>query len=147
MLKAAGFMIVVVTNQPDIGNGIVELAEVEAMHDRLRAKLPIDHIMMCPHGQAEGCACRKPKPGMLFEAAARWGISLKDSVMIGDRWSDVVAGRGGECYTIFIDRRYKETPQIHADAVSKNLAHAVRHLLTIHDKSKFDARSKGASVS
>lgn len=134
-LKRAGFLLVVVTNQPDIGNGLVERSVVESMHAKLRDKLPVDDIITCPHAQTEGCECRKPQPGMLMEAARKWKISLHESFMIGDRWSDVVAGRGAGCYTIFINRRYKETPKIQADAVAKSLMHAAQHVLEVVRKS------------
>lgn len=130
-LKQAGFLLVVVTNQPDIGNGKVSPDVVESMHRRLREKLPVDDIRMCPHRQTDGCDCRKPRPGMLLSAAKEWNISLRDSFMIGDRWSDVVAGRGAGCYTLFLDRHYEETPQIQADAVSVSLAHAVQQVLAV----------------
>jgi D-glycero-D-manno-heptose 1,7-bisphosphate phosphatase len=76
-LKQAGLIVIVVTNQPDIGNGLVEAATVEAMHEKLRRRLPVDAIMTCPHRQNAGCACRKPKPGMLIEAAKKWHIDLE----------------------------------------------------------------------
>lgn len=130
-LKAAGYRLVVVTNQPDIGNGLVRSEIVEAMHRRLLDRAPIDDIRMCPHRQTDGCQCRKPRSGMLLEAAKALKISLPNSVMIGDRWSDVVAGKGVGCYTVFIDRHYRETPQIQADAVFASLTHAVQHVLAV----------------
>jgi D-glycero-D-manno-heptose 1,7-bisphosphate phosphatase len=128
ILRGAGYKIVIVTNQPDIGNGLVSLSTVEAMHQRLRRKLNPDWIEMCPHRQDEECACRKPKPGMLYAAAARLSLDLSTSVMIGDRWSDIVAGRGAGCYTILVDRGYKERLREVPNAVVKNLPAAVRFL-------------------
>ena len=124
ILKDSGFLLVVVTNQPDVGNGLVERAVVEAMHNRLRAALPIDDIRVCYHAQTDACACRKPKPGMLLEAAARFGINLANSVMIGDRWNDIVAGHGAGCYTILIDREYVESLPIAPDERVGSLAEA-----------------------
>lgn len=103
-LKAAGFALVVVTNQPDVGNGLVEQAVVEEMHRRLAAALPVDAVEACYHRQADGCDCRKPKPGMLRRAAERLGIECRRSVMIGDRGSDIAAGQALGCATILIDR-------------------------------------------
>jgi len=75
-LKRAGYLMIVVTNQPDIGNGLVDAAVVERMHAQLCAAMPIDAVYVCPHRQDEGCDCRKPKPGMLFSAKndgiSRW---------------------------------------------------------------------------
>ena len=82
-LKRAGFLLAVVTNQPDVGNGLMSRSEVEAMHEIMRRELPLDAIKVCFHGQAEGCDCRKPKPGMLLEAADELGINLKRSFKIG----------------------------------------------------------------
>ena len=107
-LKRAGFLLIVVTNQPDVGNGLVDRQVVEAMHERLRASLPLDFLKVCYHTQNEGCRCRKPLPGMLEEAAEEFGLDLGRCYMIGDRWSDVIAGSEAGCYTIFIDRQYSE---------------------------------------
>lgn len=102
-LKAAGYLLVVVTNQPDIGNGLVSANVVNEMHRLMAEALPIDHIEMCPHSQSEGCSCRKPKPGMLINAARLYGIDLAASIMVGDRFSDLEAGRAAGCRTIFMD--------------------------------------------
>jgi len=114
-LKAAGFLLVVVTNQPDVGNGLVERSLVEEMHRRLTAALPLDAVEACYHTQEDGCDCRKPRPGMLRRAAQRFGIDCSRSFMIGDRGSDVEAGRALTCTTILIDRGYRSggTPPDH----------------------------------
>lgn len=104
-LRRAGYLIVVVTNQPDIGNGIIARAEVEAMNRRLIARIAPDAVEMCPHAQDAGCICRKPLPGMLLRSAERLNIDLSRSVMIGDRGSDIVAGAAAGCYTVWIRRR------------------------------------------
>lgn len=130
-LKAAGYLLVVVTNQPDIGNALVDPATVAAMHDLLRKALPIDDIRCCPHTREDGCACRKPRPGMLLDAAAEWNIDLAASAMIGDRAGDMAAGRAAGCgLCIFIDRGYAETgPDIEADLIVRDLGDAVGWLL------------------
>jgi D-glycero-D-manno-heptose 1,7-bisphosphate phosphatase len=130
-LKRAGFVVIVVTNQPDIGNGLVDEAVVETMHQRLRKKLPVDDIKICPHRQDHGCNCRKPKPGMLLEAAQERRIDLSQSFMIGDRWSDVVAGQAVGCYTIFIDRGYGETRSVAPDGFARSLSSATRQILSL----------------
>ena len=89
-LKAAGYLLIVVTNQPDVGAGRQQREIVEAMHVKLRSLLPIDDVLVCYHPEGEGCGCRKPAPGMILRAAATWRIDLAASYMVGDRWRDVV---------------------------------------------------------
>lgn len=128
-LRAAGFRVLVVTNQPDIGNGLVDPAVVEAMHARLRARLAVDEVLVCPHSQDAGCACRKPKPGLLIQAAARWSVDLQRSYMIGDRASDVIAGQAAGCFTIYVRRGYAEKePQSYTERAN-SFAHAARIIL------------------
>jgi D-glycero-D-manno-heptose 1,7-bisphosphate phosphatase len=129
-LKEAGYLLIVATNQPDIGNGKVDPAIVAAMHERLRRLLPVDDIAMCPHRQDENCPCRKPKAGMLTAAAQRFHIDLSRSFMVGDRWSDVVAGRTAGCYTVFVNRGYREDMQIAPDATVSSLPAAARLILS-----------------
>lgn len=107
-LQLAGFIVIVVTNQPDIGNGLVDYAVVNAMNDLLRNRTHIDGIEMCPHRQDDGCLCRKPEPGMLLKAAIQHSIDLKQSYIVGDRATDIAAGEAAGCRTVFIDRRYRE---------------------------------------
>jgi D-glycero-D-manno-heptose 1,7-bisphosphate phosphatase len=128
-LKRAGFLLVVATNQPDIARRKIERAQVEAMNNHLRDELGLDDIAMCPHDDADGCACRKPKPGLLLDAAQRHGIDLARSVMVGDRWRDVEAGRGAGCRTVFIDYGYDETRPKRPDVVTTSLAAAVPDIL------------------
>jgi len=112
-LKAAGFLLVVVTNQPDVARGLTRREDVEAMHATLRAALPLDACFVCYHDNADGCDCRKPQPGMLFQAAAAHAIDLPASFMIGDRWRDIDAGAAAGCRTIRIDRGYDERAPEH----------------------------------
>ncbi len=128
-LKRAGFLLVVATNQPDIARGKIDRGQVEAMNDYLKSELGIDDIAMCPHDDADGCACRKPKPGLLLDAAQRHGIDLARSVMVGDRWRDVEAGRGAGCRTVFIDYGYDEQRPERPDVVTTSLAAAVPDIL------------------
>ncbi len=127
-LKAAGYAVVVVTNQPDVGNGLTERGEVEAMHRQLAA-LPIDRIEVCYHRQGDGCACRKPKPGMLLSATAALGLDLGRSTMVGDRNSDMAAGKAAGCGTVLIDRGYSDERPQNADHVVLTLAEAVDKIL------------------
>lgn len=105
-LKQAGFLLIVVSNQPDVGHGRIEQGVLAEMHRRLQARFPVDAVVACCHRQDEACQCRKPKPGMLLDSARAFGISLTGSFMVGDRASDVEAGRAAGCRTVFIDLDY-----------------------------------------
>jgi D-glycero-D-manno-heptose 1,7-bisphosphate phosphatase len=107
-LQKANFLIIVATNQPDVGNGYVAQSIVEAMHKRLKECVVLDAIKVCYHSQDFGCDCRKPKPGMLLDSAKEFGIDLAHSFMVGDRDSDVLAGSRAGCKTLFMDFGYAE---------------------------------------
>jgi D-glycero-D-manno-heptose 1,7-bisphosphate phosphatase len=111
-LKQAGFLLVVVTNQPDVGRGTQSRELVKAMHRKLRDAVPsLDAIEICYHAGAshgEPCDCRKPKPGMLFRATANHAIDLRRSFFIGDRWRDVDCAHAAGCRAVFIDHGYNE---------------------------------------
>ncbi|MGZ8403029.1 MAG: D-glycero-alpha-D-manno-heptose-1,7-bisphosphate 7-phosphatase [Rhodoplanes sp.] len=128
-LKAAGYMLIVVTNQPDIGKGVIPRPVVDKMHRRLVRELPVDLIKMCAHAQSAGCECRKPKPGMLLAAAAELDVDLTRSVMVGDRKSDVEAGRAAGCRTVFIDLDYTEPRPSNADVTVRSIAEAADAIL------------------
>ncbi len=110
-LKAAGFLLVVATNQPDVGRGTQSRESVEAMHAAMRAALPeIDRVEVSydPGGSGPAAPRRKPAPGMLLDAADALDIALSESFMVGDRWRDVDCGHAAGCRTVFLDRGYAE---------------------------------------
>ena len=107
-LHEAGWLLIVVTNQPDVARGTTTVADVEAINAHLRHCLPIDEFRTCYHDNLDGCNCRKPLPGALFAAADAHGIDLAMSYMVGDRWRDTEAGERAGCKTIFIDYGYSE---------------------------------------
>jgi D-glycero-D-manno-heptose 1,7-bisphosphate phosphatase len=107
-LRNAGYLVIVVTNQPDVRTGIQSKVIVEAMHSKLCVEGVCDDIKVCYHIDGDDCDCRKPKPGMLLRAASDWGIDLTLSFMVGDRWRDVEAGNSAGCFTFFIDYQYQE---------------------------------------
>jgi D-glycero-D-manno-heptose 1,7-bisphosphate phosphatase len=109
-LKAHGYSLVVVTNQPDVARGTASRELVDRIHERLKGELDLDAIFTCFHDDADECDCRKPKPGLLFRAAHDLAIDLSSSFMVGDRWRDVEAGRRAGCRTLFVDCSYRETP-------------------------------------
>jgi len=130
-LKAAGFLLVVATNQPDIGRGTLAKEIVEGIHAHMAARLPIDRVEVCYHsGKNDSeCDCRKPKPGMLLRAAHELNIDLSQSWMVGDRWRDVDCGHAAGCRTIFIDRGYAEELRQKPDFSTGNLAEAADIIL------------------
>lgn len=107
-LKNLGFLLLVVTNQPDVARGTQTLGAIQAMHDVMRQILPLDEFLICPHDDRDGCQCRKPAPGLLIEAQQRYGIDLSRSFLVGDRWRDIDAGRAAGCRTVYLDRNYRE---------------------------------------
>lgn len=108
-LRQGGFLLIVVTNQPDVGNGFVDRDVVETMNASLIKALPIDGVKVCYHAQSVGCACRKPKPGMILQAALEFEVDLSKSYMIGDRKGDVDAGHAAGCLTVFLDHGYRDS--------------------------------------
>jgi D-glycero-D-manno-heptose 1,7-bisphosphate phosphatase len=128
-LKNAGFLLVVVTNQPDVATGRTPRATMEAMHAEIRRLMPIDDFMVCIHTDADNCSCRKPKPGMLLDAAKKYGIDLGLSTIVGDRWRDVLAGQAVGCRTIFVDHGYAQDQPAVPDHTVKSLAEAAGFIL------------------
>jgi D-glycero-D-manno-heptose 1,7-bisphosphate phosphatase len=132
-LRNAGFELVVVTNQPDVARGTQTMEAVRRINDALLMTLPLDEVIVCPHDDADGCACRKPKPGMLVDAAQRRGIDLSASFMVGDRWRDVEAGVRAGCRTVFVDRGYDECP-VQPDATVSDLGEAAVWILETDER-------------
>jgi D-glycero-D-manno-heptose 1,7-bisphosphate phosphatase len=128
-LKQEGFLLIVVTNQPDVGAGRQERAVVEAMHARLMTELPLDAIKVCYHVDADGCACRKPRPGMLLEAIAEHRIDPALSALVGDRWRDIGAGQAAGCRSYFIDYGYREKRPEKPYVPVKSLLDAVTRII------------------
>jgi D-glycero-D-manno-heptose 1,7-bisphosphate phosphatase len=108
LLHNAGWLLIVVTNQPDVARGTTPRADVEAINQHLQQCLPIDEFRTCYHDSDDGCACRKPLPGALLASAKTFDIDLTVSYMVGDRWRDTEAGERAGCKTIFIDYGYAE---------------------------------------
>ena len=129
-LKSHGYKLLVVTNQPDIARGVTSRESVEAIHQKLSAALPVDEVFTCPHSDENDCDCRKPKPGLILEAARRHHIDLASSFMIGDRWRDVEAGQNAGVRTILIDDGYAEKqPARPPDAKVHSLREATEWIL------------------
>jgi D-glycero-D-manno-heptose 1,7-bisphosphate phosphatase len=130
-LHAAGFVLVVVTNQPDVARGIQTREGVEAIHERLRDELPMLEVLACYHDNEDDCACRKPRPGMVLEAARRWQLDLRQSFLVGDRWSDVLAGQAAGCRTVLVETPHSGRRRCEPDHCVRDLAGAVEWILTV----------------
>ena len=128
-LRRAGFLLIVATNQPDVVRGGASRYEVEAIHSRLRQTLPVDDIRVCYHDDPDGCACRKPSPGLLYAAAVEHDITLAGSYMVGDRWRDVEAGWRAGCTTILVHSDRDEPTTIEPDVRMGDLAEAATWIL------------------
>lgn len=126
--RAAGFALVVATNQPDVGRGTQPREVVEAMHAKLQKLIPeIERVEVCyDPGRGEVSARRKPEPGMLLDAARDLSLDLPRSWMIGDRWRDIDCGKRAGVRTIFIDFGYAEELRSAPDFTVKSLGEAAR---------------------
>jgi D-glycero-D-manno-heptose 1,7-bisphosphate phosphatase len=131
-LRELGYTLVVVTNQPDIARGTQTRAEVDRMHAFLRQRLPLDEIVVCPHDDVDGCECRKPKPGMILDAANRLNLDLRLSFGVGDRWRDVEAAQRAGVPAIYIERHYGERSAVGAQVVVGSLIEALPYIEANH---------------
>jgi D-glycero-D-manno-heptose 1,7-bisphosphate phosphatase len=100
VLSTRGYLVFVCTNQPDVVRGWQSREQVELFHALIERELPVSRVYACFHDNAAGCACRKPRPGMLLQASEEFGVDLTSSFMVGDRASDVEAGRAAGCRTV-----------------------------------------------
>ena len=130
-LKAEGLPLIVVTNQPDVARGSQTQAVVEEINGCLRSRLPIDAVCVCYHDNADGCDCRKPKPGMLVRAAEEHHLDLGSSFMVGDRSGDVLAGAAAGCKTFLVDLPYSKADRCSPDAKVADLPEAARRIVAI----------------
>jgi D-glycero-D-manno-heptose 1,7-bisphosphate phosphatase len=122
-------LLFVVTNQPDVARGQQTREHVEAINAWIQSTLPIQQVLTCYHDNADHCACRKPKPGMLLAAARVWDVALPESIMVGDRWSDVEAGRAAGCRSILIERVYSGRDRCQPDWAVDDLLAAAHVIL------------------
>jgi D-glycero-D-manno-heptose 1,7-bisphosphate phosphatase len=107
-IKAAGFYIFVITNQPDVARGLLPATELEKMSSAIRSHLPVDEIWVCPHDDDARCDCRKPKPGMIRWAREKYRIDIGESYLIGDSWKDMEVAKAVGCKGILIDTPYNQ---------------------------------------
>ncbi|HEU5314163.1 MAG TPA: HAD-IIIA family hydrolase [Candidatus Udaeobacter sp.] len=146
-LKTAGFLLVVVTNQPDVGRGTQSRAQADTINEKIAAALPqIDLFETCFHAGeefGEPCTCRKPKPGMLFHAADLLKIDLPGSFLIGDRWQDIDCARAAGCRAIFIDHQYAEPLRQKPDVTVGTFSEAVAAVLSMEPRQSLRGVSTG----
>lgn len=128
-LRNANFLLIVVTNQPDVARGSTSREGVELINASLSFELPIDCFRTCYHDNSDQCACRKPLPGSLIEAAKEFDIDLSKSFMIGDRWSDIEAGASAGCKTFFVNNQYLEQKPNSPDYIVFSLLEAKKIIL------------------
>lgn len=126
-LRRAGYRLFVVTNQPDVARGYLPADALRMMTEKLMETLDLDAIKVCPHDDDDGCACRKPRPGMLLELAHEHDLALADSYMIGDTWKDAMAAQAAGCKSITLDRPYNRDDP--ADRRVADLNEAVEMIL------------------
>jgi len=133
LLSGAGFLLIGVTNQPDVARGTQSVAEIERINSYLKGQLPLQAIYTCYHDNADKCACRKPLPGLLLQAAADYDIVLAESYMVGDRWSDVVAGEAAGCTTFLINQSYSQSERCKPNYSVRDLLEAARIILKLRE--------------
>ena len=129
-LKAAGFLLLAVTNQPGISRGYLSRRELDLMHIVLRKKLPLDDLLMCAHDEMDRCPCRKPKPGLIREAKFKYNLDLDRCFVVSDKWQDAEAAHNAGCISILLD-----SPWIgkgHRDFVLPDMEAIVQKILHLH---------------
>jgi len=129
LLKNAGYLLIVITNQPDVARGKMKIETVEVINKFLKDLLPINDIFTCYHDDIEDCNCRKPKPGNILRAVNQYNVNVQNSFMIGDRWRDVEAGINAGCKTFYIDYGYQEKQPKSYDYKIKSLYDAAKIIL------------------
>jgi len=128
-LKAAGFILIVTTNQPGLSRGYQSRRDLDRMHDLLRRSFPVDDIMVCPHDESDHCPCRKPRPGLLIEAAFKWHLNLDHSFVISNKWQDAEAARTAGCTSLLLKSPW--VGQVHHDFVLSDLETIVEKILRL----------------
>jgi D-glycero-D-manno-heptose 1,7-bisphosphate phosphatase len=105
-LKSAGFIIFVITNQPEISRGNLDSVLVDSMNQIIKDELKVDDIRVCPHDRSDGCTCRKPLPGMIDELCGKWLIDRSNSWVVGDRWVDILSAKKAGLKSVLLEQEY-----------------------------------------
>jgi D-glycero-D-manno-heptose 1,7-bisphosphate phosphatase len=132
LLTASGYQLFVVTNQGGVGLGYLSHEHLQTIHEYMVGELEtaggkVYEVSCCTHKPHEGCACRKPEPGMILDLSEKYDLDLSSSFMIGDREPDIEAGRKAGCKTILIADA--PSPLYQADYVFKTLLEAAKFLV------------------
>jgi D-glycero-D-manno-heptose 1,7-bisphosphate phosphatase len=128
-LKAAGYVLLATTNQPGSGRDYQSRRELDRMHNLLMSRFPLDGVLVCPHDEADRCPCRKPKPGLLIEAAFKWHLDLDHSFVVGQRWQDAEAARVAGCTSLLV--RSPWNGPVHHDFILDSLEEIARKILRL----------------
>jgi D-glycero-D-manno-heptose 1,7-bisphosphate phosphatase len=128
-LKQGGFLLIATTCQPGLSRGYQSRRELDQMHALLCREFPLEDILVCPHDETDRCPCRKPKPGLLIEAAFRWHLDLEHSFVISDKWRDAEAARNAGCTSILIHSPWNG--YVHPDFVVPSLRDAAPKILQL----------------
>ena len=134
LAQRAGYQLAMVTNQDGLGSDSFPQKRFDVPHEFMldafsSQGVEFDAVFVCPHRKADGCDCRKPRPGMLVRAAREHGIDLSRSFMVGDRWGDVEAGRAAGCRTFLVDLPYSQGHRCTPDARVADLPEAAAQIL------------------
>lgn len=129
LLKEAGMVLVVVSNQPDVARGTQRREVVQEINEWLGSQLPLDRFEVCYHDDADCCGCRKPKPGLIHRSAKALNIVVEDSFVVGDRWRDIDAGKAAGCRSVWIDCGYAERKSISHDYRATSLLDAATWII------------------
>jgi D-glycero-D-manno-heptose 1,7-bisphosphate phosphatase len=128
-LKAAGFVLLATTHQPGLARGYQSRRELDQMHKLLLTRLPLDGVLLCPHDEGDHCPCRKPKPGLLIEAAFKWHLDLDHSFVVGERWQDAEAARVAGCTSLLLKSPW--TGPVHHDFILERLEDIAEKILRL----------------
>jgi D-glycero-D-manno-heptose 1,7-bisphosphate phosphatase len=128
-LKDTGFLLLATTNQPGLSRGYQSRRELDLMHGILRQRFPLDDILVCPHDEMDRCPCRKPRPGLLKEAAFTWHLDLDRCFVISDKWQDAEAASNAGCTSLLIQSPWSGSG--HRDFLVPHLYAAVKKILQL----------------
>jgi D-glycero-D-manno-heptose 1,7-bisphosphate phosphatase len=131
LLTGSGYTPVVISNQPDIARGKTTFDEVLEINNYISIKTGIKHFYFCPHDDVNQCECRKPKPGLILNAANELDLDLTASYLVGDRWRDIQAGQSLNLGCFFIDYSYPEKRPQSPYTKVRSLREAVEILMKV----------------
>ena len=129
-LKEAGFVVLATTNQPGLSRGTLPRRELDRMHVLLQKTFSLDGILVCPHDENDACPCRRPKPGLLIEAAFKWHLEIDHSFVVSEMWQDAQAAHVAGCTSLLIRSPWNGSG--HHDYVLDDLAELAGKVTQLH---------------